>query len=117
MEPSGRLSESVSSGRLAVAMPSAAMDAAEPGEVWIQLEQKLRTLAASEHARQCLRSSLGRVQKEALGEAAQLFVRRIVEILQQATEQLPGPDQQAFLRAAICRLFVLDQWHDSRRGS
>ncbi len=109
MEPSGCPSESVSSGRLAVAMPSAATDAAEPVDVWIRLEQKLRTLAASEHARQSRSSSLNCESKEVVGKFALRLVQRIVEILRQATENLPETAQRVADRAAIDRLFALDR--------
>lgn len=107
MEPSGCISEIVSTRPRKGALASATQ-AAEEHVVWRRLEEKLGALAASECARQHRRFSSLPQSQVVLEEIAQSLARRVVETFQQASEELSHPDEQVAARAAIRHLFALD---------
>lgn len=109
MESPGSFPESVSAGPPEPVLAESFAQATGGGEVWARLGEKLTAMAAFECARQCRSATLHCESKEAVGKFAQRLVQRLVEILRQATENLPETAQRVAARAAIDRLFALDR--------
>ena len=109
MESPGRFPEAVSVGPLESMVTGWFAPVSVGDGVWARLGEKLAAMAAFECARQCRSASLNCESKEAVGKFAPWLVQRLVEILRQATENLPETAQRAATRAAIDRLFALDR--------